>query len=85
MTKRTLIWLIIRINLLFECAFLNAVFFRKLLSVKKSCDIFELVKNVVAQLKLLHAFFKKNKVKSLDICSLLTKKSMQTDNYNNES
>ena len=28
---------------------------------------------------------KRNKVKSLDICGLLTKKSKQTDNDNNES
>ena len=60
-------------------------FFRKLLSVRQSCDVFELVQNVVAQLKILRAFFKRNKVKSLDIHDLLTKKSKQTDNDNNES
>ena len=68
-SKRTLIWIIIRINLLFACAFLNAVFFlnfffRKLLSVRKSFDVFELEQNVVAQLKILRVFFKRNKVKS---------------------
>ena len=75
---------------MFECVFLNAVFFlnfffRKLLSVRQSCDVFELVQNAVAQLKILRAFFKGNKVKSLDIHGLLTKKSKQTDNDNNES
>ena len=60
-SQKTLIWIIITINLLFECAFLNAMslfllFLSKIIGSKKSCDVVELIKNVIAQLKTQCAF-----------------------------